>query len=67
MADLSTTSEPSSQQSSQCLPPLVDELQLHCIKDGENSDTSDSGSDKHPSVSGTTSVPNNEVVSMPSN
>jgi len=65
MAGLSPTSEPSASQqgSSQCLPPLVDELQLHSMDDRENEVTRDSpaGSEKHPSISGIPSVANDEL------
>ncbi|XP_065885448.1 uncharacterized protein [Dysidea avara] len=64
MAGLSSTSELSASQqgSSQCLPPLVDELQLHNMTDCESEDMRDSptGSEKHPSTSETPSVASNE-------
>ena len=65
MAGLSLTSEPSASQqgSSQSLPPLVDELQLHSMDDHENEVTRDSpaGSEKHPSISGIPFVANDEL------
>jgi len=63
MAGLSPTSEPSAsqQESSQCLPPLVNELQLHSTNDDEDTRDSPTGNEKHLPIIGTPSVASNEL------